>query len=367
MAAIDPTEPARSIASAWQAALGALTGADQVRPDPALMPTARDVVLRDGTAELLHFRRADGAAPSVTTPVLLVPSLINRWYVLDLRPGASVAGALVEAGLDVWCLDWGTPEDEDRYRSWDDVLARLARMVRRVRRETGASRVGLLGYCMGGTLSAIYTAQHPDEIAALVNLAGPIDFARGGMLARMVDSSWFDAGAVADAGNVAPTQMQAGFTALRPTIDLAKWASMPDTMSNRTAWEGMRALEIWASDNIPFPGEAYRTYIGELYQGNRLLAGTHRPGGRPARLGDITCPTMIITADRDNICPAAAANALADHVGSAVVKLLSVPGGHVGAVVGSRAAREMYPALATWLSQQLDAAGAHVAPTAQPH
>ena len=58
--------------------------------------------------------------------MLLVPSLINRWYVLDLRPGARLAGALVDAGHDVFCLDWGVPEDEDRYLEWDDVVARLS-------------------------------------------------------------------------------------------------------------------------------------------------------------------------------------------------------------------------------------------------
>ena len=88
----------------------------------------------------------------------------------------------------------------------------------------------MLGYCMGGTLTAIHAAQFPDELAALVTLAAPIDFEAGGMLRRMVDPRWFDADAISDAGNVAPAQMQAGFSALRPTLDASKLVSMPELL-----------------------------------------------------------------------------------------------------------------------------------------
>jgi polyhydroxyalkanoate synthase len=282
-----------------------------------------------------------------------VPSLINRWYVLDLRPGASLVEALVGAGYDVWCLDWGVPEAEDRYLDWEAVLARLARAARRVRRETGEKQLALLGYCMGGTLTAIHAAQHADQIAALVTLAAPIDFQRGGQLRCMVEPRWFDADAIADAGNVSAMQMQSGFVALRPTLDLGKLVSLPDLATDARARESFLALDAWASDNIPFPADAYRRYIHDLYQDNQLVAGTHRVHGRPVDLSAIRCPVLAITASRDTICPPAAATALLDHVGATDKATLEVPGGHVGVVVGSRAAREMYPALVRWLAPRL--------------
>lgn len=330
---------------------------------PPLAQTPRDEVNLEGGAKLYHFR---GTAPRKenTVPFLLIPSLINRWYVLDLRPGASLVEALVGAGYDVWCLDWGTPQDEDRYLDWEAVQARLGRAVRRVRRETGAAQIGVLGYCMGGTLTTIYVAQHPHEIAALVTLAAPIDFVRGGQLRCMVEPQWFDADAVADAGNVVPMQMQAGFTALRPTIDLGKWVAMPDVMLDKKARDGFLALDTWASDNIPFPGEAYRRYIREMYQANQLVEGTHRVAGKHVSLADITCPTLVITASRDQICPPPAATALLDHIGSSDADILEVPGGHVGAVVGSKAASAMYPGLIKWLEPRLAVkAGTRVPPS----
>lgn len=339
----------REVGQAWTSTAADLLGFP-LPSAPPLAQTPKDVIPLEGGAQLYHYQ---GSPTPGRKPFLLIPSLINRYYVLDLRPGASVIEALVGANFDVWCLDWGTPEAEDRYLDWEAVLKRLGRAVRRVKRETGADQIGVLGYCMGGTLTTIYVSQHASEIAALVTLAAPIDFERGGQLRCMVEPQWFDPDAIADAGNVAPVQMQSGFVALRPTTDLGKVMSLPDLVTDKKARDGFMALDAWASDNIPFPAEAYRRYIKEMYQGNELVDGTHRVGGKPVSLRSITCPTLVITASRDTICPPAAATALLDHIGSTDKKVLEVPGGHVGAVVGGKAAKEMYPALAAWLSTRL--------------
>ena len=335
---------ARAMMTAWGEALGV-----PVPKPPPLAQTPRDEHVLEGGARLFRFV---GPRREGTRPILLVPSLINRWYVLDLRPGASVVEALVGAGFDVWLLDWGVPQAEDRYLDWDAVLRRLGRAVRRVQRASPGP-IGVLGYCMGGTLTTIHVAQQPDQFCALVTLAAPIDFSRGGRLCGMVDPRWFDADAIADAGNVAPSQMQAGFTALRPTLELAKLVTMPELANDGPARDAFLALEAWAGDNIPFPAEAYRRYIRELYQQNQLVGGVHRANGAEVRLGAIKCPTLVITASRDTICPCDAATALLDHVGASDRDVLAVPGGHVGAVVGSRAAHEMYPALVRWLEPRL--------------
>lgn len=335
-----------------EAAMTIAFGGD-VRGLPELAPTPRDVVFRDGPASLYRFRRPEGAPGAPRLPLLIVPSMINRWYVLDLRRGSSFVEALCAAGLDVFLLDWGVPRDEDRHFTWDDVMDRLARMARRVRRVTGAPKVGVLGYCMGATLSAIHAALHPGEVAALANLAGPIDFHRSGVLNHLVRPEWFDADAVADAGNVSPRQMQDGFLALRPTLDVSKAVNLLDRAKSRAAVEGFYAMETWGRDNIPFPAAAYRTYITELYQRNLLVRGEHRVRGERVDLRAITCPVLVIGADRDTICALPAAEALIERSASTDTAVLRVPGGHVGAVVGSRASQDLYPATAKWFRERL--------------
>ena len=319
--------------------------------DVPLMPTPRSTVLTDGPASLYHFAPLDDVKPSSAPPVLLVPSMINRWYVLDLRPGSSVAEAFVKAGLDTWCLDWGIPEAHDRHFTWGEALERLDRMIRRVRRLTGAPKIVLLGYCMGATLSSIHAALNPELYAGFINLLGPIDFSEAGMLGRMTDPRWFDAAAVAEAGNVSPEQMQSGFKLLRPTQDLGKLVTVIEKYSDPAFRTSYKALETWASDNVAFPAAAYETYITELYQKNNLVSGKHHALGRRVDLKDITCPVLTIAADKDTICPPKAAAALNAAVGSTEKTLLPVPGGHVGAVVGSKAQEKLYPALINWVGK----------------
>ncbi|MFZ5443734.1 MAG: alpha/beta fold hydrolase [Myxococcota bacterium] len=317
--------------------------------DVTMMPTQKSTVLTDGPASLYRFTPLNDVAPAKAAPVLLVPSMINRWYVLDLRPGSSVAEALVKAGLDTWLLDWGAPQDEDRYFTWAEGVQRLDRMLRRVRRETGKDKVTVLGYCMGATLSSVHAALHPELYAGFINLLGPIDFKESGQLGRMVDRRWFDAEVVAEAGNVSPQQMQSGFKLLRPTQDASKLVTLVDKLFDPSFRTAFKALESWASDNVAFPAAAYTTYIGELYQENQLVQGKHHVLGQQVDLKKIVCPLLTIAADKDTICPPKAATALNAAVGSAETKVLPVPGGHVGAVVGSKAAEKLYPALVDWM------------------
>lgn len=324
-------------------------------PPPQLAPTPKDTVLRDGIAQLYRFRRPEGAPAATRRPLLVVPSMINRWYVLDLRRGNSFCEALAAAGVDAYLLDWGVPQDEDRYFTWDEAQDRLHRMVRAALRDSGADQLAIMGYCMGATLSTIYTALHPEKVCALVNLAGPIDFSKGGLLHHMVDRRWFDSSAVAAAGNVAPTQMQNGFSAMRPTLNLSKIVGYVDRMGSKSARDGFYAMETWGNDNIPFPAAAYETYITDLYQKNNLVRGEHRVRGRVADLKNIKCPILVIGAERDTICPLPAAQALIEHAGATDTSVFHVPGGHVGAVVGSKASKELYPQTAAWLRARLDA------------
>ena len=306
-----------------------------------LAPSPRDVVHEDGTAKLYRFPARSGAGPTV----LLVPSLINRWYVLDLRKGASVVEALVADNLDVFCLDWGEPNDEDRFLDWNAVVAKLGRAVKKTMRIAGVPKVGMLGYCIGGTLSAIHTALEPSSIGALVNLAGPIDFSHAGFLGHMTNPRWFDPAAIASAGNMSAAQMQAGFVALRPTSQVSKIVAYLDKLGDPQRLEAMEALDAWASDNIAFPAAAYVRYIKELYQENQLVRREHRVAGRPVDLGAIKCPVLTVTTTKDAICPPPAALALNTHSSSEDVSEIAVPGGHVGAVIGDKAKTLLYPQL----------------------
>src|SRR5579883_1649319 len=153
--------------------------------------TPHTVVWTENKWRLLRFSPVERR---FARPILFVPSLINRWYVLDLGTGRSLIEWLVAQGHEVFCIDWGTPGAEDRYLTWDDIGGHyLGRAIRVAARLGGSGDVHVLGYCLGGTLVAAYVASmssatNPGKhglsapVASLTALAAPIDFDHAGIM-----------------------------------------------------------------------------------------------------------------------------------------------------------------------------------------
>jgi len=339
------------------------------KPKPQVGSTPADVIHRENKWRLLRYRPAAGSAgPKFETPVLLVPSLINRHYVMDLMPGKSMAEDLVKAGHDVYVLDWGTPGDEDRHLTFDDVVDRyLGRAIRKVAKRSPRGKTHVLGYCLGGTMATIHAAVHQEYVASLLVLAAPVSFSgEVGLLETWTRLPNFKVSDVVDAfGNVPWQLMQSAFTMLRPTLGMSKAvhvvdkALKDDSPVNANKWdefsEGFRALETWGNDNVSFPGACYVRYIEELYRKDALMAGTFTLSGKPVRLEKITVPTMCIVFQHDNIVPLKNASVLVDKIASTDKVLLELPGGHVGAVVSRSAQKSLWPKMSEfWAKRDAD-------------
>ncbi len=330
----------------WTNLLGLLT-----RPRPQVAQTPSDTVWQENKWRLLRYRaRPQGLA--YRTPVLLVPSLINRHYVLDLMPRKSFAEFLVAQGFDVFCVDWGTPADEDRFVTFDDVVDHwLGRALRRAARAAPRGQVHVLGYCMGGTLAAIHGAAHPERFASFIALAAPVRFHDDSLLSRWTNAGGFDVNALVDAtGNVPWQLLQSAFHLLRPTLSLSKAVTLLDRAWNDEFLDGFLALEAWGNDNVALPGEFYRRYIDGLYRDDGLVEGRFALSGRPVRLSAIDFPVLAVTFEHDNIVPASSAAALLGAVSSKDKQELHLPGGHVGAVVSKHAAKTLWPQLAAFFA-----------------
>jgi polyhydroxyalkanoate synthase len=314
-------------------------------------PSAHDVVFRENKWSLLRYR---GGERRFQTPVLLVPSLINRHYVLDLMSGKSLVEYLVSQGHDVYCVDWGTPGPEDRYLSFDEIVdGYLGRAIRQTARIAGAQQAHVLGYCMGGTLAAIHASVRPTPLASLTTLAAPVSFADGGMLAFWTRSKGYDVNALIEAfGNAPWPLLQFSFHLLRPTLNLAKLVNLVDRAESDEFIDGFLALEHWGNDNVSLPGEFYRRYVEELYRADALLGGTFTLSGEPARLQNVRCPLHVVTFEHDNIVPKAAALPLLELAGSKDKRHLHLDGGHVGSVVSRHAAKNLWPNLTRFWAER---------------
>ena len=139
--------------------------------------TPKEVVWEKGKVKL--YRYEPTVADRFPVPILLVYALILRPYILDLVSGNSFVEYLVEKGFDVYMLDWGIPDNEDKHLSFEAyVLDYMPEAVEQVLSSSQAEELTLFGYCQGGTISAMYASLFPDKpLKNLVLLTTPIDFA----------------------------------------------------------------------------------------------------------------------------------------------------------------------------------------------
>ena len=315
-----------------------------------LAPTPAQTVYTLNKCRLLHYANSERDT-ALRKPLLLVPSIINRYYIMDLQPGRSMVAYLLQQGFDVWVVDWGAPGPEDRFDTFDDyIVTYLRRLVQRVRRATGGEKVSLLGYCIGGIFTAIYAALYPQEIANLINLAGPIDFSDDGLLCAWTRPDRFRPQAIVDAyGNMPGWLMNGAFDHAIPGNWLRQELSLWERLEDEARLQDYLGLQYWLQDEVDFPGTAYGKYIQALYQENQLAQGRLEIDGCRVNLADITSPLLSITATHDHIAPSPSVTILNELVSSADKETMVIQGGHIGIVAGRNARENLWPKLAAWL------------------
>jgi polyhydroxyalkanoate synthase len=220
----------------------------------------------------------------------------------------------------------------------------------------GAHPVATMGYCMGGTMAAMYAARHPDKSGPLILLGTPIDFKRSGIMAKWTEPQNFDGDLLVDAfGNVPPWMLQSAFKALAMADIPRKYAELVKRADDDDAVCHFVALESWLEDNVAFPGGVYRQYIRDCYQHNRLLHGQMIVGGKAIDLRRITMPLLTVVARRDQICAPPSSLALMEVAGTRDKQVLEFDTGHIGLTTSRRSIAELWPRIVTWLVERVPA------------
>ena len=266
-------------------------------------------------------------------PVLIVYALVNRPYMTDLQENRSTVRGLLD-------LD-------------DYINGYIDRCVKVICRRHDIDAVNILGICQGGTFSLCYTAMHPDKVSNLITMVTPVDFhTPDNMLtnwARNIDIDLL----VDTLGNIPGELLNWTFLMLKP-YQLAgqKYMNMVDLLDDPKQLKNFLRMEKWIFDSPDQAGEAYRQFIKDFYQANKLISGDVQIGGRSVDLGKITMPVLNVYAMQDHLVPPAASQALKHHVGTDDYTELSFPGGHIGIYVSGKAQKEVPPAIGAWLDER---------------
>ncbi len=308
-------------------------------------------VWSEGNTRLLDYGATHPAARARgARAVLVVPSLINRWEVLDLTAEKSLLRAMAAAGLRPYLVDWGTPNDEERRFDSEAYVARLERalafLAKRARRAPA-----VLGYCMGGTLTVALAARQPRRVAGLALLAAPWDFhadrtghaflvSAGPLLAEVADK----------VGELPVDVLQTLFWSLDPWLAVKKFGRF---LGMDQAGAGAREfvlLEDWLNDGAPLAGPVARECLVGWYGDNVPGSGRWIVGGRRIVPAKINVPALVMIPSGDRIVPPLSAAALADPVrGLKNVTRRDLPLGHIGMVVSGRARDLCWTPLIDWL------------------
>lgn len=322
-------------------------------PEPEVGLTPKEVIWSKNKAKLYRYQPTIKKTNKV--PILMVYALINKPYILDLTPGNSLIEYLTNEGHDVYLLDWGTPGYEDRYMKLDDfILDYIPRAVKKVLRTSEAKEISLFGYCMGGTMAAIFTALHPQlPIRNLLLMTSPFDFSDAGLYTNWLDKRYFNLDKVVDTLGMIPHDMiDFGNKMLNPIANFyGPYVSLADRADNEKFITNWTLMQKWLNDGIPFPGEAYRQWIGEFYQENKLINDELVIRGQKVELSQITANLLNIAGKHDNIASPNQVEPLNDKVSSKNKTFHLTDTGHVSVVIGRRAINGTYPLVNEWLTK----------------
>lgn len=350
LAAAEPNSLVSAVGAEIQDRLGALMAGIQAYHDH---PYRRDlpeppVLWREGGTRLLDYN-AD-AGPDART-VLFVPSLVNRYYVLDLMRDRSLVRWLAGRGFRPLVVDWGDLSETERgFDLTDYIDGRLGRALDAAT-AAGGGPVLVAGYCMGGNLALALACRRAADVSALALLATPWDFqaelAEQARLFATGGDAW--TGVLTALGELPVDLLQTFFAMLDPNLAIRKFTAFGRLDPASDEARRFVALEDWLNDGVPLAGPVARECLVGWYGENSPYRGEWRVAGGPVDPAAFTAPTLLAIPDNDRIVPPGSARALAAAMPHACV--ITPPSGHIGMVVGGQAETGLWQPLADWLAR----------------
>ena len=313
--------------------------------------TPSEIIKMKGKFDLLHYKSSIPIKHK--TPVLVVGSLINRYYILDLLPKISIIKKLQKDGFDVYATDWRTPNSFDKDMTLDNYAHEyVENAVDKVREISGSEKVSLFGYCWGGIFSIIQSATHPQKIKNLILHATPTDLEKDTTCIEIWTKE-LDADQLVEVfGNVPGSFLNLAFLMRNPLEAVLKY---PRFFSEpRTTDEVMKffAIESWLYDSRPIVGEVFRKIVVDVYKKNLLIKNKMKVGGRVVDLKKVTMPFLNIVGEKDDLVPPQSSKSITNVIASQDKQLMEFPTGHVGLCIGAKAHEKLWPNVVKWLAER---------------
>ena len=311
--------------------------------------TPNEVLAETRAYRLLHYQQM--VSKTARTPILVVYALINRSYVLDLQSDKSWIRSLLSQGFDVYLVDWKTPTAADKYVSFDDyVNCYIDDCVETVLKRNKIEKLTLHGYCMGGTMSTMYTALHQDRVRNLAVIAPVIDGEKDSTIIANLAKNMDVDKMLQIIGNLPSEQLYALYSTLKPFKQgINKYLNFLQNLDNEQFVGNFLRLEKWLYDTPPIAGETFRQWISDIYQKNLLVKNEMKLRDKIVDLSTIKVPLLNIIAEEDHLVSPECSAPLNDVVSSTDKRLMKFHTGHVGLIASLYSQNNVLPKVGQWL------------------
>lgn len=281
----------------------------------------------------------------------MVYALVNRSYVLDLQPNKSWIRHLLTQGFDVYLLDWKSPTRMDKYVSFDDyVNSYIDDCVEIVQNNNSADKITLHGYCMGSSMSAMYTALHQEKIKNLVTIAPVIDTSKDTTVIANISRQMDIDKLVSSIGNLPPEKLYEVYSILKPFKQgVNKYFNLIENIDNESFVQNFLRIEKWLYDTPPIAGETIKQWINDIYKKNLLFKNQLKLGKAKVDLKEINVPLLNIVAEEDHLVAPECSVPLNEVVSSEDRRLIRFHTGHVGLIASSYSQNNVLPKVGQWL------------------
>jgi len=302
------------------------------------------IVWAQGTTKLREYK----PEKQENGTVFIIPSLINRYNILDLKPDHSLVRCMAKRGLRSFIVDWDEPgEEEKNFTISDYVTKRLFPALDAIKKE----RVHILGYCMGGLLALALALLRPERAHTLTLMATPWNFkaafSSGETFLSLAEKA---EPYLMETKCFPPEALQAFFSGVQPEKVVDKFSRFATLDPASPEAERFVLSEDWLNEGVPLAAPVARECLREWY-------GENRPGRILWRVANtlidpriVDCPTYIIAPGKDKLVPPESAKPLARLIRNTTLQVPQF--GHIGLLASHAAPQEIWEPMTNWLLRQ---------------
>lgn len=302
--------------------------------DPLVGLTEKYIIWKKNKASLWYYPSPNR---KYKEPIFIIYSLVNQAYILDLAPTMSLIEAFTKAGYDTYMIDFGIPAFEDRHVSIDDYITRyIQKAYQRASRHAKADSMTVIGFCLGGTLAAIYAAVAKENIKNLVLAVSPIDFSAFPVfdewLKGLRDGSIQIEELIDTIGIVPPECVKYGTRLLVAPVSYVHYLNLLNRAYDPLYREKWTRMNKWTLDHIPVSGVAFKQIMNDLIRDNKIVEGGLTINGEEVDFKNIQCNMLVFSTKSDPLVPSQLCEPIMDLVASKDKTFILFEGGHASLV-----------------------------------